>query len=321
MILPEVVNIEFENSSYKLSSIKVFKANLQRIMNAVDTSANHETIFDSDFIDNHIDAIYDFLKATNQSPVTYTFFRFLKMVNPNNTNIYKIYELKQQQESDKKLNALQKKNDSDEFTYTLDELEEMRQRLGKELEKDSSSLKVNIKYLFLSLIRYLEPQRSEIYWSTKIVNKDEKIGNTLNLTKGILTIRDFKTDTIHEPIIISLPDELMKIVRQVHKNIGNAYLIPRLQNAEQQQTSISLNRFLMDFLGMSTSSLRKLYVTTQNSKKLPIINKHMGHTKQVSDLIYNKNVEPFIYQNGQLYVPAAKNDVIEVGNALYMRKK
>lgn len=214
MRLPDNVTLELDKSPYKISSIKTFEANLKRIMLAVKPDAKYDDVFDSDFIDQHIDAIFDFLKQTNQSPITYTFFRFLKMVNPSNPHILSIYELKQQQESDKKLNALQKKNDSDNFTYTWDELEEMQKKLGEELKKDSTNLKMNIKYMILSLIVYLEPQRSEIYWSTKLTDKNEKIGNILNMKTGFLTIRDFKTDSIHEPITISLPDQLMTIIRQ-----------------------------------------------------------------------------------------------------------
>lgn len=320
MIIPDSVYQQLAKD-YKASSIKTFESSLTRIMKAVNPSYDGTQIFDEDSIERYFDLIHTYLESVDKSPLTYAFLKLVKILMPGSEYIGDLKELQEQQEVNKKMDYLQKKGEDEDFPFNWDELMEMQESLEKQVQKNKTDTRLNIKYLFMSLIKYVEPQRSEIYTSTFFTEKDTTIGNYINLNKGVWHIRNFKTDGIHEPIKIPLPNELMGIIKEVRNNIKSIYLIPRLDDVTGQQTSVSLNKFLKTFLLMSTSKIRSLYVTTMTARQEAINSQNMGHTANVSRLVYNKNVNDYVVRNGQLYFPAAKNEVIQIKDAIYIRKK
>lgn len=216
MIIPECVYNQF-TKDYKASSVKTIVSNLTRIMVAVNPLFNGQQQLDEKFIDDHFGLILLFLESINQSSVTYSLLKLIKILMPGSEYIGDLKELQEQQETDRKMKYLQKKGEEEQFKFSWDELMEMQESLGKQLQKNRTDSRLNIKYLFLSLIKYVEPQRSEVYISTILTEKDSKIGNYINLNKSTWHIRNFKTNNLHKPIQIQLPVELMDIIKEVKK--------------------------------------------------------------------------------------------------------
>lgn len=104
---------------YKASSVKTIVSNLTRIMVAVNPLFNGQQQLDEKFIDDHFGLILLFLESINQSSVTYSLLKLIKILMPG-SRYGDLKELQEQQETDRKMKYLQKKGEEEQFKFTWD---------------------------------------------------------------------------------------------------------------------------------------------------------------------------------------------------------
>lgn len=320
MVFTEIIKVTFDKE-YKDSTITTMTNTIKRVMRE---SGGYDGIqlFDKKYITKHKDAIINFLKANNQSSVTQTVIRVMELLKFPKKAIGELVAIKNQQQADRNIDYMTKQEeDEEESLYDWNELMELQTKFEGEYEANKDDLKYNIKYLFLSLIKYSEPLRSQNYTDTILVDKNPRNSkeNFLNINTGLLRLVDYKTSGKYGTQDIILKPELMKIIKQVNSNIKNKYLIPRVNDANEKQTSQSLGEFLTNFIGVSTSKLRSMYVTEMHRQKLPINTSNMLHSQKTSSTVYNKNTENFIIEKGKVFTPINKGDLVERDGKLYMR--
>jgi len=95
---------------------------------------------------------------------------------------------------------------------------------GKLTDKFAKS---DLYYVLLSLYTYLPPLRAQDYYNTHLVyhdNIDEKI-NYLNITDKELVLNEYKTVSTYGKRVISVPDELCKILDKFNSKSLSGYVI------------------------------------------------------------------------------------------------
>lgn len=317
MIIPTKI-MELLSTQYKETSITTFQYNINRIFSGILKKNDGTRVLTIQLINRHIKAILEKINLINQSSVTFSLLKILSLINPHSKHLDTIDEIMKQQQIDATNNYKMKQEEVEADLYTWDELMELAEKLKARLEKNPDDIKLNLQLLFANLIKFQPPQRSQIYYNTKITAKNETEGNYLNLNTGTLVLRDFKTAKRYQEVKIKLQPELMSVIKEVHNRINNQWLISRLDGT--QHTAISFNAFLMDFIDMGTSKIRSLYVSYNNKHKIEFKPRDMLHSKETSDTIYNKHTESFVVKDGVVFYPVNEGQLIERNGKFYIKK-
>ena len=320
MVLTEAVK-KVLDQNYKSNTIVTMIGAIKRVMKDVGIE---NVTFDKKYIIKNFNKIKDILTSINQSPVTFYILRVGELEKIPNKKLQELKDLKDKQQINRNIEYKSKEEEiENDALYDWDGLMELQGKFERDYEDNKTDVNYNLKYLFLSLIKYLEPQRSQIYTDTILVtnNPRKQTSNFLNLNTGLLRLVEYKTKSNYGTKDIILSEPLMKIVNKVHNQIGNKYLISRIGDVNEMQSSQSFGQYLRNFIGVSTSGIRSLYVSYLHSKGLKPNTNQMLHSKSVSDAVYNRHFENHIVNDGKIFIPVNKGDLIEKDGKMYIKAK
>ncbi len=171
----------------------------------------------------------------------------------------------------------------------LKSIEELKQMRDNHEDKSSNS------YIALCLYTYLPPLRSQDWINTKLFYDSSKVKekdcNYLCLKQKKLFITKYKTAETHGEREEVVPDALVKVLKAYKDNTKATYVIET--NKHEKFTSSSFGKFLNRKFGMSSSTIRKVFVSEcvddgMKGKELKQVAKTMGHTVGVQQGTYTR---------------------------------
>lgn len=221
--------------------------------------ALHKKVFGDKPIEIHdfdSEKVYDFVKEHNPKVTVAALFFITD--NPLYNQLMKDNIKQQIAETAKQVKTeKQIKNwlEPQEINDIYDNLEKKVPHLYK-----SGDLQEVQQFILLSLLggKFIEPRRSKDYYDFKIKNIDKNKDNYLE--KGVLHFNSFKTAPTHGHETITVPKELMTILRKWIKTNPTDYLLFDRNN--NQLTAVTINQRLNKLFGKQASinMLRHTYL-------------------------------------------------------------
>lgn len=284
-----------ENSvkSYFLSFRKIIKA----VFNKTLDNITLENIKD-------VDKVRDFLSKIENLSVRkvllngYNKIVYHMNIPINKRNILDNYLSQiQKQESEKRTYAKPSQKEKDakfEYSKISDKLKEIKKKIKY---KKYQNITNYIKFLMLTMLKYLPPLRNEDYATSLIVTKDKpnlKEKNRLILSSKKWKITDFKTKKSIFEREFDVPDEIIQAIKRVREAFPDyKYVFSKITNVKKPASTQSVTNFLKRMLGGGVQLLRKIYIsdmidkgeTAEERKKISNI---MGHSAKTQILNYSK---------------------------------
>jgi hypothetical protein len=175
---------------------------------------------------------------------------------------------------------------------------EKYEELGNMEDKNYAQHKL---YVILALYNELVPHRQEIYLNMGWEDKGDN--NYLDLDKGVMFLRYYKTSDVYGDRQYKINNDLMKILVDwkntplAYKGIDN-YLFTTKKGTPPMTNTFT--NFMYQHIGITTNQMRKLYVSDivmlmTNDEKTEIAQK-MLHSSSMQALTYSQYREPKIQE-------------------------
>jgi len=167
-------------------------------------------------------------------------------------------------------------------------------KLREELKQNKKTSRDEMKYLALCMFTYIPPLRSQCFYNCYI-NEDVDGSNKLCLKTKTLVLNEYKTKKAYGQKILTLPPELVEIVENWYALNGKQKLL-FFNKKNEMFTESTFANFMYSVFGrkISSSMLRKIYITTQLKKKLSLEEREsmadmMLHTVLQQEFYYKKD--------------------------------
>ncbi len=167
-------------------------------------------------------------------------------------------------------------------------------KLREELKEKKKNLRDEMKYVALCMFTYIPPLRSQCFYNC-YVNEDVSGSNKICLETGTLVLNEYKTKKTYGQKILTLPPKLVKIVEEWYcQNDNQQLLFFNKKNEMFNEASFSNFMYSIFKRKISSSMLRKIYITTQLKKNLSLEEREymadlMCHSVLEQEFYYKKD--------------------------------
>jgi integrase len=302
------VNI-LKTKGYKESSIKTLDFNIKRIFKALDIDYNvlrfktdAQKIID--IIKSYpekqqkayiyaVKLIYDNLQAKFKSEAATKLYNdYYEKVSEEYVNLLTMQEATSQQLI--RQVSPEEFNEVYEYYKTIYDVNKIT---------DDENYTDSMKYLIISLYKYIPPLRPQVYLNSTFEEYEETYPdlNVIDLDSKTILIKSAKTLKRGKTQIIQIPNVLISLISAIHDKYNTVYLITKLSNVNEPMThdnfSHIFSRMFLDVIGreISPNNIRNSFVsdlidekglrTTDERKKIA---KLMGHSINTQNNVYSK---------------------------------
>jgi len=161
----------------------------------------------------------------------------------------------------------------------------------------------SLKYLIISLYKYIPPLRPQVYLNSTFEEYEETYQalNVIDIDSKTILIKSAKTLKRGKTQIINIPNVLVSLISAIHDKYNTLYLITKLSNVNEPMSNDNFShifsRMFFDVIGreISPNNIRNSFVsdlidenglrTTDDRKKIA---KVMGHSINTQNNIYSK---------------------------------
>ena len=236
---------------------------------------------------SYICSIFIYLRAVkaDQKIIDYYYQKFIEMKK----------ELKEIDEKNEK-------NEKEEKNWVSQvEIKQKIQDLKKSFGKSRNLFDTYQQYLVLNLYYLIPPLRNDFARVEVFKKFDKKFnGNSINLDKKTLILKEYKTAKTYGEKVIDLPEELIKIIKKWIKIREKIH--PQLKNRREllfnlkltAMNGINLTIYLNKIFGRKVSStmLRKSYL----SERFPVIESTDELNKLASGMCHSVSMQQSTYR-------------------------
>jgi len=169
--------------------------------------------------------------------------------------------------------------------------------------QNSKEPAVLIKWLILGLYKYIPPLRPQDYINTSFKGEIPNQINYIDLTKKEIVIKEGKKTNEKNQRNISIPPELLDIIKKTKSILKSKWLIPMVTDLEKPMQRTAFTKFIQGIFSkeglpsnigaarLRTIKVSKMIDEGASASQLKETAKIMGHTPGTALTIYSKNSE------------------------------
>jgi len=309
MFINDITIQILKNKGYKDSSIKTLDYNIKRIFKQLDVDYNTLRFkTDAEKIINIIKTypekqqksyiyavklIYDNLdKKFKTDAVTKLYNDYYTEISEEYTNLLTMQEATSQQ--------LIKQISPIEFNEVY---EHYKTIYDVNTITDDENYIDSLKYLIISLYKYIPPLRPQVYLNSTFEEFEETYPdlNVIDLDSKTILIKSAKTLKRGKTQVLQIPMPLISLISAIHDKYNTVYLITQLSNVNEPMSNDNFShifsRMFFDVIGreISPNNIRNSFVSTlidekglTNTDERRKIAKIMGHSTLTQNNIYSK---------------------------------
>lgn len=161
----------------------------------------------------------------------------------------------------------------------------------------------SLKYLIISLYKYIPPLRPQVYLNSTFEEFEETYPdlNVIDLDSKTILIKSAKTLKRGKTQVLQIPMPLISLISAIHDKYNTVYLITQLSNVNEPMSNDNFShifsRMFFDVIGreISPNNIRNSFVSTlidekglTNTDERRKIAKIMGHSTLTQNNIYSK---------------------------------
>ena len=298
-----------KKKGYKDSSIKTLDYNIKRIFKDLDVD------YGSLRFKTDAKKIIDIIKsypAKQQKSYIYS----VKIIydnldkgfkNESVTKLYNDYYVEVSEEYNNLLTMQQPTEQQSIRFITPDEINEVYEHYKTiyDVNKitDDENYIDSLKYLIVSLYKFIPPLRPQIYLNTTFEEYEEIYPdlNVIDLDSKTILIKSAKTLKRGKTQILNIPAEVVSLISAIHEKYNTVYLITKLTNVNEPMTNDNFshlfNNIFFDVIGreISPNNIRNSFVSnlidekglTNNDERRKVA-KVMQHSVNTQNNIYSK---------------------------------
>ena len=161
----------------------------------------------------------------------------------------------------------------------------------------------SLKYLIISLYKYIPPLRPQVYLNSTFEEFEETYPdlNVIDLDSKTILIKSAKTLKRGKTQVLQIPKPLISLISAIHDKYNTVYLITQLSNVNEPMSNDNFShifsRMFFDVIGreISPNNIRNSFVSDlidekglTNTDERRKIAKIMGHSTLTQNNIYSK---------------------------------
>jgi integrase len=309
MFINDITIQILKNKGYKDSSIKTLDYNIKRIFKQLDVDYNTLRFKTDaqkiiDIIKSYpekqqksyiyaVKLIYDNLQTKFKTDaVTKLYNNYYEKVSEEYTNLLTMQEATSQQ--------LIKQISPEEFDEVY---EHYKTIYDVNTITDDENYVDSLKYLIISLYKYIPPLRPQVYLNTTFEEFEETYPdlNVIDLDSKTILIKSAKTLKRGKTQVVQIPKPLISLISAIHDKYNTVYLITQLSNVNEPMSNDNFShifsRMFFDVIGreISPNNIRNSFVSDlidekglTNTDERRKIAKVMGHSVNTQNNIYSK---------------------------------
>lgn len=311
MFINDIAIQILKNKGYKASSIKTINYNIQRIFRDVFPGKEYGALRFNRSAQQIIDVIETYPEKQRKQ-----YIYAVKMIYDNLdqkfkteavTKLYNDYYEKVSENYTNLLTMQQPTEAQAERFVTTEEINEVYDHYKTiyDVNKitDDENYSDAMKYLIISLYKYIPPVRPQTYYNTTFEEYEDEYPelNIIDLDSRTILIKSGKTLKAGKVSILPIPKNIIDLIEYIKNKYNTKYLLTKLGNETEplthQNFSEIFSRMFKDVIGreISPNNLRNSFVSNlidtvglENTKERQQIAKVMSHSVNTQNNIYSK---------------------------------
>jgi integrase len=312
MFINDTVIQILKNKNYKESSIKNVDYAVKRLFKMIyGEKTPYNSLRLSKYPDTFISAIQSL--PTNQQKQNIYIINLIytnlpdKFKNPTTTEKYKSF-LDEKNEEYQNLTTMQEPTQKQTERYVTDEeitqvYDYFKSVQEAEKQKGINTYETDIKYLIISLYKFVPPLRPQVYLNTVFEDKEDDYpdSNVYDVDSKTLLVKQGKTLKKGKVIVIPIPDNVNTLIRYIKNKYNTDYLIGQLTDGNQQMDHTNFSKIFTRMFEtvlkkpISPNNIRNSYISNlidtvglTNTSQRQKIAKILGNSVSTQNNIYSK---------------------------------